>query len=194
MIRLFVGVGLPEDVRLRLTALCGGVPGAKWVEPENFHLTLRFIGEVDEGEADDIHDALGAIRSPRYDIALAGVRHFETSGHVHTIWVGVEKSAELMALQARVESALARVGVPRETRRFKPHVTLARLREIQNGYGGPGLHGGQNARVSAFLAHHALFRAGPIPVDEFLLFSSHLRNAGPIYRVEAEYPLALVEA
>jgi 2'-5' RNA ligase len=86
----------------------------------------------------------------------------------------------LRALQSRVESALVRTGFAPEGRRYLPHVTLARLREGQ-----------QNGRVSAFLAHNGLFRAGPITIDQFNLYSSFLRNAGPIYRIEAEYPLAL---
>ena len=180
MVRLFVGVGLPEDVRLRLAALGGGVPGAKWVEPENIHLSLRFIGEVDEGRADDIHDALAGVRSRSFDLNLTGVGHFESAGQVHTLWVGVERNPELMALQARIESALIRTGLAPEGRRYLPHVTLARLREGQ-----------QNGRVSAFLAHNGLFRAGPVTIDQFDLYSSFLRNAGPIYRIEAEYPLAL---
>jgi 2'-5' RNA ligase len=178
MIRLFVGVGFPEDIRLRLAALCAGVPGAKWVESDNFHLSLRFIGEVDEGVADDIHDALAGVRSRRLEISLVGVGHFATSGVVRTLWIGVERNPELMALQARIESAVVRAGLAPEQRRFLPHVTLARLKEGQ-----------QNGRISAFLAAHGLFRAGPIPVEHFTLYSSFLRNSGPIYRAEAEYPL-----
>src|SRR5476651_1757266 len=72
MIRLFVGIALPPELRLRLSLLCSGVPGARWVDPGNFHVTLRFIGEVDEGTASDIDVALAQIVAPRFALTLAG--------------------------------------------------------------------------------------------------------------------------
>jgi 2'-5' RNA ligase len=179
MIRLFVGVELPEDVRARLAGLCGGVPGARWVAPESLHLTLRFIGDVAEDVADDANDAHGALRAPAFDLEFAGVGHFDSAGEVRVLWAGVAKSPALVQLQRTIESALVRIGLPREERRFSPHVTLARLQDAPL------------ARVSAFLAQNALFRAGPFAVEHFTLFSSHRRAAAPIYRAEAEYPLAL---
>lgn len=180
MIRLFVGVGLPEDIRARLAGLQAGVPGARWVPPENIHLSLRFIGDVNEGEADDIHDALESVRTRRFALSLAGVGHFESAGQVHTLWVGVDKNPDLVALRDRVESALVRIGRPPEGRRFTPHVTLARLRDAAIG------------RVSTFLAVNALFRAGPIAVDRFTLYSSAMQGHGRLYRPEADYALAAV--
>lgn len=180
MVRLFVGVELPDDVRERLAALCAGVPGARWVPPENLHLTLRFIGEVAGDEADDIYHALSAVRPRSFDITLSGVGHFETGGEVRQLWAGVERSAELVALRDRIESTLVRLGLEPDGRRFTPHVTLARLRDTP-------AH-----RVSTFLAHHALFRAGPIPVSHFTLFSSFLQGSGSIYTAEADYPLEMV--
>lgn len=180
MVRLFVGVELPEDVRERLSSLGGGVPGARWVPPENLHLTLRFIGEVAGDEADDIYHALSAVRPRSFDITLSGVGHFETGGEVRALWVGVERNAELVALRDRIESTLVRLGLPPEGRRFMPHVTLARLRDTP-------VH-----RVSAFLAHNSLFRAGPISIGHFTLFSSFLQSSGPIYTAEADYPLEMV--
>ncbi len=177
MIRLFVGVELPEDVRERLVSLCAGVPGARWVPPENMHLTLRFIGEVANGEADDIYHALSAVRPRSFNLALSGVGHFETAGEVRALWVGVERNAELVALRNSIESALVRIGVPPDGRRFTPHVTLARLKDTP-------AH-----RVSAFLAHNSLFRAGPIPVRHFTLFSSFLQGSGAIHTPEADYLL-----
>lgn len=175
MIRLFVGVELPEDLRERLASLYTGVPGARWVSPENMHLTLRFIGEVANDVADDIHDALSMLRPRRFDINLSGVGHFETGDEVRALWVGVERNAELTALRDRIESALVRIGLPPDGRRFTPHITLARLRDAPP------------QRVSEFLAHNALFRAGPIPVAHFTLFSSYLQHSGAIYTPEAEY-------
>ena len=175
MIRLFVGVELPEDLRERLAVLCAGVPGARWVAPESMHLTLRFIGEVANDVADDVHDALSSLRPKQFEISLSGVGHFETGNEVRALWVSVERNPELVALRDRIESALVRIGLAPDGRRYTPHITLARLRDTPT------------HRVSTFLAHNALFRAGPIPVSHFTLFSSYLQSSGAIYTPEAEY-------
>jgi 2'-5' RNA ligase len=173
MLRLFVGIGLPPDLKLRISLLCTGVPEARWVDAGNFHLTLRFIGEVDEGVASDIDAALLRLSAPRFSLALAGVGQFGT----RMLWVGVEKNPVLLQLQAKVESALQRAGIPPEGRRYTPHVTLARLRQPL----GP--------RVPAFLAEHALFRAPPFDVDRFSLIASYLTKNGAIYEDQADYSL-----
>lgn len=180
MIRLFVGLELPQDIRLSLAGLCGGVPGADWIASDNMHLTLRFLGDISEGDADDAHDALMGVRAPSFELALNGVGHFSTGDEVRTLWVGVSRSPELERLQRNVESALVRMGFPREERRWRPHVTLARLA------GTPIPH------VQDFLAHHALFRAGPFTIEHFTLFSSHRHDGSATYIAEAEYPLPLV--
>ena len=178
MIRLFVGIGLPEDVRVRLASLGAGILGARWVAPENFHLSLRFVGEVNGTLASDVHDALGLVRARRFEMMLSGVGHFETGGQVRALWAGVEKNSDLLALRERIEGALVRIGLASERRRFMAHVTLCRLRETPL------------AHVSAFLATHSMFRAGPLPVDHFTLYSSLTREGGSVYREEARYPLA----
>ncbi|HEV3175137.1 MAG TPA: RNA 2',3'-cyclic phosphodiesterase [Stellaceae bacterium] len=174
MLRLFVGIDLPPALKLRLSTLCFGVPEARWVDPGNFHVTLRFIGEVDEGLASDIDAALLRLSGPPFQLSLAGVGQFGT----RMLWVGVEKSPPLLQLQGKVESALQRAGLPPETRRFTPHVSLARLR--------PPL----GPKVQGFLAANALFRAEPFDVDGFNLVASYLTKSGAIYEDQAEYPLA----
>ncbi|HLJ20913.1 MAG TPA: RNA 2',3'-cyclic phosphodiesterase [Stellaceae bacterium] len=174
MLRLFVGIDLPPELKLRLSLLCVGVPEARWVDPGNFHVTLRFIGEVDEGLASDIDAALLRLSGQRFSLTLSGVGQFGT----RMLWVGVEKSQPLLQLHGKVESALQRIGLPPETRRFTPHVSLARLRQPL----GP--------KVQAFLAANALFRAAPFDVTSFSLVASYLTKSGAIYEDQAEYPLA----
>ncbi|RMF80867.1 MAG: RNA 2',3'-cyclic phosphodiesterase [Nitrospirae bacterium] len=177
MVRLFVAIDLPEPVRERLAALCSGVPGARWVAPEQFHLTLRFIGEVAEDRFREIAAALPAAAGPPFSLALDGLGFFPPRGRPRVLWAGVAASEPLLALRTRVESALAAVGVEREGRRFAPHVTLARLKGTSPG------------RVGRFLEHHPLFRTDPFPVDRYLLYSSVLTRHGAHHRVEAAYPL-----
>ncbi len=173
MLRLFVGIALPPELRLRLSLMAAGVPGAKWVNPGNYHLTLRFIGEVDEGQAADIDDALARIRAPRFDVTLASVGHFG----LRMLWVGIERNAALQHLHEKVESALRRLGFAPEERRYTPHVTLARLKGVSEG------------KLQSYLSAHALFRAAPFTVDHFSLIASYLTKSAAIYEDQADYAL-----
>jgi 2'-5' RNA ligase len=175
--RLFVAVDLPEDLRERIGGFAHGVPAARWVSPENMHLTLRFIGEVDGREAHDIDAALSQVRIERFSMTLAGVDRFGSGGKERALWVGVESNPALMRLQGKVETALRHAGLPPEGRKFKPHVTIARFK------GNPGGH------LHDFLARHALFRGEPFEVEEFVLYSSFLSHNGAIYSAEVAYPL-----
>jgi RNA 2',3'-cyclic 3'-phosphodiesterase len=179
MIRLFVAIALPAALRQQLTSLASGIPNARWTPEENLHVTVRFIGEVDETTADGIHAALSEVHVPAFPLTVSGIGTFEAGRRDFTLWAGVERSAPLVRLRDKVESALVRAGVPPERRRFQPHVTLARLKD-------PPL-----PRLQAFVAGHNLFRQD-IAVDEFVLFSSHLGHGEPIYTAEAEYPLDII--
>jgi 2'-5' RNA ligase len=177
MYRLFVGIPLPDPVRSRIETLCGGLPGAKWVDREGMHLTLRFIGEVDGGQAEDLHAALSQIKAPSFEITLAGIDCFAQAGKVHTLWVGVEKEPLLGHLREKVESAVVRADFPAERRKFRAHVTLARFRN------------GADERLGSYLQRHGHFRCGPFPVDGFTLFRSHLTPKGAHYEALADYAL-----
>jgi 2'-5' RNA ligase len=178
MVRLFVALDLPGEVRERLRLLTGAkLPGARWVPPENMHLTLRFVGEVDHGQADDIDAALAAIAARGFALTFEGVGAFETGRRVHALWAGVERNPALEHLRAKVESALVRAGCEPERRKFSPHVTLARVDQADQG------------KLGAWLSGNALFRLGPVPVEHFTLFSSRLGRDGAHYTAEADYAL-----
>lgn len=173
MLRLFVGIGLPPELKLRLSLLSAGLPGAKWVDPGNLHLTLRFIGAVNEGDAADIDDELAQIRAPRFDLTLATIGHFG----LRMLWVGVERNAALQHLHEKIERAMNHLGFQPEERRYTPHVTLARLK------------GTSESRLQTYLSEHALFRAAPFPVEHFSLVASYLTKSGAIYEDQADYNL-----
>lgn len=177
MIRLFVALDIPEDLTARLAGLRGKVPGARWVPAENMHLTLRFVGEVNEGRGGDIDIELSRIAAAPFEVRLSGVGHFASRGRVRALWAGVERNAALARLQAKVEGACVRAGLAPEGRRYHPHVTLARCRDTSVG------------RVERFVADNDAFSAPPFPVSSFVLYSSRLGNGGPVYTPEAEYPL-----
>jgi len=177
MIRLFVALALPERLRPWIQGLQAGVPGAKWASPENLHLTLRFIGNVDGRLFADIMDALAAVRSPAFDLQLGGLGKFGERGRAESLWVGADRSEPLTRLQGKVEGALQRLGLDPEHRKFLPHLTVARLK------------GAPSGRVADWLTAHSSFALPPFRVDRFTLFSSYLAREGAIYRAEAEYPL-----
>lgn len=175
MPRLFVAIDLPAGIKLALAPLCAGPRRVRWVKPGSFHLTLRFIGEVDDELADRIAAALTSIAAASFSLDLAGVGHFGG----HTLWAGVTDCAELMQLQSEIEGALQRLGLPPETQVYKPHVKLGRL-SVRSW--GP-LH--------KFLKDRALFHAGPFKVERFSLMAIQLMPGGPMYEHRADYPLAL---
>jgi len=176
MIRLFVALQIPEKMRERLVALQGGVPGARLANSEQMHLTLRFIGEVDDHVAHDIDDALAGIRAPAFTLELACIGEFGGKTP-RALWAGVRPNEALLHLQRKIETALQRIGLPAETRKFSAHVTLARMK------------GAPQEKIVQFLTHHALFASGPFAVDDFVLFSSHLSHGGSIYHPERVYRL-----
>ncbi len=175
--RLFVALSLPETVRAGLARLCHGLPGARWVDPDNLHLSLRFLGELDGAAAADVDAALGRVHAPAFEVALSGLGHFGEGRNLRALWVGVEPNPALMHLQERIEQALVRAGLEPEGRKYKAHVTLARFRK------------NPRARLLGYLAENNLVHAGPFPVRDFKLYSSFLASSGALYRVEAAYPL-----
>lgn len=182
MYRLFIAIDLPAEVREELGRMCCGLPGARWVDEGQIHLTLRFIGEVDGGRFREIVDGLAAVDSAPFPLALKGIGHFPPRGAPRVVWVGVERSEPLVRLRKRVERALEMVGVERERRKFSPHITLARLK------------GTPASRVGRYMEDFGLFRTEPFGVDSFALYSSTLSRKGAVHRVEAEYPLNASES
>lgn len=175
MMRLFVGLALPAELAAQLESLGGGVPGARWVAARNLHLTLRFVGEVDEEQAEDLHHQLASLRSPEFDVRLNG---FGTFGgrKPRALWVGVEPNPMLDALQSRIERLAQNAGLEAETRNFTPHVTLAWLKDAPAD------------RIAAFMRHHSPFSAA-FAISTIRLYQSHLHAQGAEYQVVAEYPL-----
>ncbi|WP_298273169.1 RNA 2',3'-cyclic phosphodiesterase [Geobacter sp.] len=176
--RLFVAIDLPDEVKQSVAALCQGVPGVRWLPPEQLHLTLRFIGEVDDAVAGIIRRGLAEITSPPFPLSLRGVGCFPSPRRPRVLWVGLNGNEPLKRLQQGVEAAVVAAGIPAEERPFSPHITLARLREHRE------------AEITPFLARNASFHSEPFTVDTFHLYSSSLTPKGAIHRREASYPLA----
>jgi 2'-5' RNA ligase len=174
--RLFVALSIPDSVAGELLLMQAGVPGAKWQTREQLHLTLRFIGEVDGRDADAIDDALSAILAPGFSLALKGVGEFGGK-HPHALWTGVRDAESVKHLNRKIETALQRIGLEAEERKFTPHVTLARLRATPP------------ERVVDYLADHALYSSPSFDVRDYVLYSSALTPNGSLYVPERVYPL-----
>ncbi|NQW01052.1 MAG: RNA 2',3'-cyclic phosphodiesterase [Rhodospirillales bacterium] len=175
--RIFVALPLPKEVRQDLAGICGGIAGTRWIEPENFHLTLRFIGEIGRGQADDLHTELTSIRFPEIECRLSGIGTFERRGHVTMLWAGLDHPQAVIALHDRIEAAARRAGFPCEARKFKPHVTLSRFRPHSMPVIGP------------YLEMHNAFSSRAFVFDRFNLYQSRLGHGSAIYDVLSEYPL-----
>jgi 2'-5' RNA ligase len=175
--RLFIAIDLPESVKEQLSRLCCGLPGARWVIPEQLHLTLRFIGEVDGGLFLDICEELATVQAKSFTLQLDGLGCFPPRGKPRVVWVGVQPSEQLLVLRNRLESCLVTLGLESEGRKFAPHITLARLKNTPP------------VKVGRFLENHGLFLSSPFPVEEFSLYSSVLGRKGATHRLEACYLL-----
>src|SRR4029077_21188433 len=117
MLRLFVGIEFPPELKLRLSLLETSLPGARWVDPGNLHLTLRFIGEIAEDIAADVDEALARLKARPFTLQLAGTVVFGAT-KPRALWVGVEREPALVALRDAIELALIRTGIEPEQRRF----------------------------------------------------------------------------
>ncbi len=177
MKRIFVAIDLPEQQRTALAGLAGALPEARWVPTEQLHLTIRFLGDVDETSLPALADALAAVKRAPFPLTLRGVGHFPPGRRPRVLWVGLAESAPLLRLQQDIEAALFGVGIPPDDRRFSPHITVARMRETP-----PAL-------VCAFEVKERAFALEPFTVTEFALYSSLLTHDGAIHTKEVSFPL-----
>ena len=180
MPRLFIALPIPEDVSEDLTRLQSGVPDARWVPAENFHVTLCFAGEVQGGTMRDLAEELSDIAGARFPIAIAGVKQFSSGKQPKALVALVERSDRLDWLHQKVSTVARNCGIEVERRKFRPHVTLARFAS--------GAETGHH--IAQFMASHSTFQVGPWVADHFALYSSRLRPDGAVYREEAAYALA----
>lgn len=177
MPRLFTGLEIPPDLGFLLSLKRGGLNGARWIDPENYHITLRFIGDVDGQTADEVADSLDRLsHSLSFPVRLT---HLGTFGgdKPRALFAGVEPSEALSRLQAAHERVLQRAGLVPEGRKFVPHVTLARLR------------GSSAEDVARFIAEAGRFEPLAFTPTRFVLLSSRDSVGGGPYVLEQAYSM-----
>ncbi len=174
--RLFIAIRPPAPVRDALIDAMEGIEGVRWQDEGQLHLTLRFVGEVETPAANDLAARLARIAWPRFSLRIEGVGHFDRKGRPTALWARVPDSRELDGLRQKIESACEAARLGRETRRFTPHVTLARLNPSAGAIGG-------------WLSQFGDLRAGPWEVENFVLYESHLGHTGSFYEPVTAFAL-----
>ena len=177
MPRLFAGIELPEDIRDLISDLEMPLPGVRWIDNDNLHLTLRFFGDIDNGQARELSSFLGGIDVPAFEMRLNGLGTFG-GNDPRTLWAGVEASEPLSSLARACERAARWAGFKPEGRAFKPHVTIARF------------HKPRIDALTRFLTRHGRFGSAPFMVSRFVLYSARPMVGGGPYVVEEAYPLS----
>lgn len=177
--RMFIAVDLPPDVRPRIAQLCQGIAGARWVRPEQLHITLRFLGDTPEEGLSDIRQRLRQVALPGFSLSLTGPGVFPPARArkpARVLWLGLTPPAPLQALKLAIDGALG--PDPEAAQRgFSPHLTLARL-DTRPGHD-----------LDEFRARHAELSVGPFPVADFHLYRSTLRPEGALHEIVEIYPL-----
>jgi RNA 2',3'-cyclic 3'-phosphodiesterase len=181
MPRLFTALEIPPAIGQSLSMLRGGLPGARWIDPDNYHLTLRFIGDIDDAMAREVAFLLANVRRTQFELHLYGLQSFG-GRRPRAVVATAAQTPQLFELQAEHERLLRRVGLEPEGRKYTPHVTLARLRDSSS------------RQVADYLAVRQPYRSIAFPVSRFVLYSSRASVGGGPYVVEAAYPLAALAA
>lgn len=175
--RLFIALLIPELQSSQLALLQAGLPGARWVPPEKFHMTLRFIGEVEDHLVEDIAEALEELQVPDFEVQLNGVGVFDPGNRPRSLWAAVKDPTPMSALHEKCNQALRKLNVMEERRKYLPHVSLARFLDVQQD------------RLIQYLQGNGDFNLPPFWAESFYLIRSHLTRHGAVYEIIEEYPL-----
>ena len=176
MPRLFVGLDLPTDVQNQLSANSGGLDGARWISPQDFHITLRFIGDIDNHIADEIDQQLHRLRHEVFTLRSSSLEVFG-GRNPRSLCLGIEPEPALTRLQRKIDTAVRSLTGRTDQKKYTPHITLARFRHVQP------------PELAQFISGLGQPRVRPVEYTQFHLFSARDSVGGGPYRIEASYPL-----
>ena len=177
MIRLFTGISLPRALCDRIHLMQGGIEGARWTAIENYHITLNFIGDVDETGAEDIDEVLSKIQIPKFELALNGTGSFSQGDRPTVLWLGLNPCDALSHLKDKIDRQFEMHRISFEKKKYTPHITMAYLKDPDE------------AKLIEFMQTHNLFTSKPFAVDEFVLFGSKKTKHGVFYDPVRRYAL-----
>lgn len=164
--RLFIAIPLSKTVKQKLLDLQQPIKGLCWQGPEQMHLTLKFVGEVNHQKATELREKLEEIDYPAFTISIEGVGYFPEGKHPKVVWAGVSENSLLAELHQEVEERCKEIGIPPENRLYRPHITLARAKNVSK------------RAVSSFINQHKKFSICDVPVNDFVLYQSKLHADG----------------
>lgn len=176
MPRLFTALEMPGETAFRLSLVQSGLPEARWIEREDFHITLRFVGDVDRRTGMELAEALHNTRATSFQLELGGLDVFGNQ-KPRSLYAGIKRSDELSRLHAAHERICQQIGLEPEHRRFKPHVTIARLKNTAL------------SDLTRYLSQMGGFESEPFQVNRFVLLSSRDSVGGGPYVIEETYDL-----
>jgi len=179
MHRLFVAIELPRAVRDQLRVLCRGLPDTRWMNPDQFHLTVRFIGEVGNDELSEIKEVLRTVHAPTFELMLMGAGQMPPRGRPTSVFTGADGGEGLDNVHHLVTRALAQVSIAPDSRRYMPHITLGRLQTATS-----------SKKLVGYMSQYSSFQVPPFKVNAFCLFSSTLTQHGAKHRLLEHYPLS----
>lgn len=176
--RLFIAIELPDDIKKVLSGLKVDIPGAHWVSAEQVHLTLAFLGEVDESTVERLTGKLANIRESGFKLNFGRIDCYPNRHRPRVLWIGLEPQPKLNDLAVKVRAAMLACSIPYDERHFSPHITLARLKLSPS------------REFDEFLARNIQLKLPPFSVREFTLFQSRLTSQGAQHIPLKSFPLA----
>ncbi len=165
--RLFIAIDIPDWSKQQLEQLQDPNLGVRWTTPDTMHLTLRFIGNVEEpGKQQELVDQLSSIQMPAFEMTIKDLGYFPPRKHPNIIWAGIEDNSRLTELQQKIEQACRTADFEPDRRSYIPHITIGRVKSASK------------KEVNSFINQHKRVRIEEIPVSEFILFESKLDSDG----------------
>ncbi|MGA7685575.1 MAG: RNA 2',3'-cyclic phosphodiesterase [Terriglobales bacterium] len=202
--RIFIGIDLDDNIRGKLARFLEGVSGfapeARWVRPESLHITLKFIGEQKQEQVEAITQRLRLVESDPFEVHISGYGFFPTAKSPRVFWIGIQAGPQLAQLASDIDAAVAQLGIPREERRFSPHLTLARAGGRSGRSSGDPKWRAGDAPNSIFAVLQKRLAAmgepefGRMAADKFILYQSQLSPAGSKYTKLERFPMRAGES
>ena len=177
MARMFIGIDIPIKNKKEILLYCHGPRNIQWVDYQNFHLNLCFLGEIDRRSQNVLESSLDEMYLNQFHLNPEGIGSFDKSQREKIIWIGIKLSPELIELQRSIDKNLSILGISRDKRKFIPHITIGKMKNAKK------------EDLNQYLQQEMDYPLSDFQVTSFSLFSSKLRPQGPLYRIEREFQL-----
>lgn len=175
--RMFIAISLPGETKERLHRLMKPLDGVRWQNPEQLHITLKFLGDTASGQVKELVKNLNMVEQAPFPFAIKGLGYFPEGEQPRVIWTGIEDDSAFVKLHRSVENACKKTGFSREKRPYRPHITLGKVK------------GASKDEITSFITRNKDVYIGDIPAEEFILYESRLQSDGAVHEPSARFPL-----